>query len=35
MFDGEKVGDDDSPDSLGLEENDLLDVQLEAVGGSN
>ncbi|GMI27573.1 hypothetical protein TeGR_g1229 [Tetraparma gracilis] len=33
LFDGERVGADDTPTSLGMDDNDQLDVVLEQTGG--
>ena len=33
LFDGEKVKADDTPDSLGMSEDDILDAVVEADGG--
>ncbi|KAK8793298.1 hypothetical protein WA158_004657 [Blastocystis sp. Blastoise] len=33
MFDGNPVGDDETPLSLGMEEDDQIDAELEQVGG--
>ncbi|KAI0710692.1 ubiquitin-related domain-containing protein [Earliella scabrosa] len=34
LYDGERISDDDTPASLGMEDNDTIDVMVEQVGGS-
>ena len=34
MLDGDRVGDNDTPDSLELEDNDQIDVMQEQTGGT-
>ncbi|KAI0668195.1 ubiquitin-like protein [Trametes maxima] len=34
LYDGSRIGDDDTPSSLDMEDNDTIDVMVEQVGGS-
>ncbi|OSC98127.1 small ubiquitin-like modifier [Trametes coccinea BRFM310] len=34
LYDGSRIGDDDTPASLDMEDNDTIDVMVEQVGGS-
>ncbi|KAI0324290.1 small ubiquitin-like modifier [Cubamyces sp. BRFM 1775] len=34
LYDGARIGDDDTPASLDMEDNDSIDVMVEQVGGS-
>ncbi|KAH9895681.1 small ubiquitin-like modifier [Cubamyces lactineus] len=34
LYDGNRIGDDDTPASLDMEDNDSIDVMVEQVGGS-
>jgi len=34
LYDGSRIQDDDTPASLGMEDNDTIDVMVEQVGGS-
>jgi len=34
LYDGTRINDDDTPDSLDMEDNDTIDVMVEQVGGS-
>ncbi|KAI0354482.1 small ubiquitin-like modifier [Pilatotrama ljubarskyi] len=34
LYDGARIGDDDTPASLDMEDNDTIDVMVEQVGGS-
>ncbi|KAG8822586.1 hypothetical protein FRC20_009109 [Serendipita sp. 405] len=33
LYDGNRIGEDDTPASLGMEDNDSIDVMVEQVGG--
>ncbi|KAG9220304.1 hypothetical protein CCMSSC00406_0006369 [Pleurotus cornucopiae] len=33
LYDGERINDDDTPSSLGMEDNDTIDVMVQQVGG--
>jgi len=34
LYDGTRINDDDTPESLDMEDNDTIDVMVEQVGGS-
>ncbi|KAF8576734.1 ubiquitin-like protein [Ramaria rubella] len=34
LYDGDRIGEDDTPGTLNMEENDAIDVMVEQVGGS-
>jgi len=34
LYDGNRINETDTPDSLGMEDNDTIDVMVEQVGGS-
>nr|GAT47272.1 predicted protein [Mycena chlorophos] len=33
LYDGERINDDDTPNSLEMEDNDTIDVMVEQIGG--
>jgi len=33
LYDGNRINDDDTPYSLGMEDNDTIDVMVEQIGG--
>jgi len=33
LYDGQRIAEDETPDTLGMEDNDTIDVMVEQVGG--